>query len=806
VSASDASALFDVVGEGAPVGLAFLDTDLRYVRINAALCAINGRPAEEHLGRRIDEVLPELAEVLLPIYRRVLETGEPVLERELTAELPRRGHVRHVLASWFPVWVDGAIAGVGAVVIDISGRKDAELRLEGVLRQLPVGVVIADADGHVLLTNQRLREMGMDPAPSGTPLEQAEFMAWHADGRPYKREDWPLARSLSRGEVVRGEEMEYARPDGTHRVIEADSAPIRDGAGTIVAAVVVVQDVTERRLAAQRQDLLVRAGEVLDSALGVDERLDRFARLLVPELADYVKIELLEGQGGRRPVAIAHQDPQREALMRAWRERGTLAESERVGMGTTLSAGEAKITPDIVPEAVVRSARETTGEEGAQLMAEIGPRSQIVVPLRARGRVLGALSLTMAESGRRYDEDDLDLVRDLGLRAGLAVDNARLYEEAQASAAAEQRRAAQLDALAAASLAIHRTRRLEPRLQRIADQARELLGTERAVATMRPGRADERTAVSQAADPRPREAAGRERLSAPLVARDGGDLGLIEVAAKRDGEFATSDEVLLEDLARIASLAIENARLDERERHIARTLQDSLLPRTLPEIPGLEAEARYLAGGEGTVVGGDLYDLFPVEGEWALVVGDVCGKGAEAAALTAMVRYTLRAESVHHASPCEVLGLLNAAILRQLDDGRFCTVLYGRAVVGAGEARLELASAGHPPPLVVRAGGAVETVPCSGPLLGVVPAVVHPDVIVRLGPGDALVCFTDGVTEGRGAKGMYGEERLADLLAGCAGLGATAIADRIVEAVLDFQGGMTQDDLALLVLRVPASA
>jgi len=806
VSASEASALFDVVGEGAPVGLAFLDTDLRYVRINAALCAINGRPAEEHIGRRIDEVLPELADVLVPIYREVLETGRPVLERELTSELPGSDHVRHVLASWFPVRVEGEIAGVGAVVIDITARKDAELRLEGVLRQLPVGVVIADADGHVVLTNQRLREMGMDPAPSGTRLEEAEFVAWRADGRPYTHEHWPLSRSLSRGEVIRGEEMEYARPDGTRRVIEASSAPIRDRGGTIVAAVVVVLDVTERRLATQRQDLLVRAGEVLDSALGVDERLDRFARLLVPELADYVKIELLEGKSGRRPVAIAHQDPEREALMRAWRARGTLAESERVGMGTTMATGEAKITPEIAQEAVVASALETTGAEGAELMREIGPRSQIVVPLRARGRVLGALSLTMAESGRRYDEDDLDLTRDLGLRAGLAVDNARLYEEAQASAAAEQRRAAQLDALAAASLAIHRTRRLERRLQLIADRARELVGTDCARAIMRPGRADEMSAVSQDAEFGPREAVQGDRLSAPLVARDGLELGLIEVAGKRHGEFTASDEVVLEDLARIASLAIENARLDERERHIARTLQDSLLPRRLPEIPGMQAEARYLAGGEGTVVGGDLYDLFAVEDGWALVVGDVCGKGAEAAALTSMVRYTVRAESVHHSSPCEVLGLLNDAILRQLDDGRFCTALHGRVTVGvggAGSARLALACAGHPPPLVLRADGRVETVPCGGPLLGIVAAVVHPDVIVRLGPGDALVCFTDGVTEGRGSKGMYGDDRLAELLATTAGEDAAGIADRIVESVIEFQGGQTQDDLALLILRVP---
>jgi PAS domain S-box-containing protein len=798
VSASEASALFDVVGEGAPVGLALVDTELRFVRINSALCAINGRPREVHIGRRLDEVLPEMASVLVPIYQHVIESGEPILERELTAEQPGTGRVRHVLASWFPVRVEDEIAGVGAVVIDVTDMKAAEMRLEGVLRQLPVGVVIADAAGQVLLTNRRLGEMGMNPAPSGTPLDQAEFEAWHADGRPYTREQWPLARSLMRGEIVRGEEMDFLGTDGNRRVLEANSAPIRDGDGTIVAAVVVVQDVTARRYATKRQDLLVRAGEVLDSALGVDERLDRFARLLVPELADFVKIELLEGASGRRPVAIAHQDPEREALMRAWRERGTLAVSERVGMGTTMATGEAKLTADITPEAVVRSARETTGEEGAELMRAIGPRSQIVVPLRARGRVLGALSLTMAESARHYDEDDLDLARDLGLRAGLAVDNARLYEEAQASAVAEQRRAAQLDALAAASLAIHRTRRVDRRLELIAERARELVGSRFAVATVRPGRADETRARAGA----PGE--DDERLTAPLFARDGSEIGSIEVAGKLDGEFGSSDELVLEDLARIASLAIENARLEERERHIARTLQDSLLPRRLPQIDGLEVGARFLAGGEGTAVGGDLYDVFPLGDEWALVVGDVCGKGAEAAALTAMVRYTLRAESVHHASPCEVLSLLNDAIIRQLGDGRFCTVLHGRATVVPEGARLVMASAGHPQPLVLRASGEVETVRCGGPLLGVMADVVHPDVIVTLGPGDALVCFTDGVTEGRGAGGMFGDERLERLLAGSAGLDASALVDRVVDTAVAYQGGRSQDDLAVLALRVPS--
>jgi PAS domain S-box-containing protein len=793
---SHASALFDVVGEGAPVGLAFVDTELRFVRINAALAAINGRAVEDHLGRRIDEVLPEIADVIVPIYRQVLETGEPILEREVSRETPA-SHVRHVLASWFPVRVEDKIAGVGAVVVDITARKEAETRLEGVLQQLPVGVLIADAEGRVLLGNRQLDLMGLTPSASGSRVGGTGFVGYRANGTKYEVDEFPLMRSLRTGAVVRGEEITFVSADGTRRTIEANSGPIRD-AGDIVAAVVVVQDVTERRLATARQDLLVRAGEVLDSALGVDERLERFARLLVPELADYVKIELLEGSAGRRPVAIAHQDPEREALMRAWRERGTLGEHERVGMATTIATGEAKLTEEIAADAVVRSARERTGEEGAQLMEAIGPRSQIVVPLRARGRVLGALSLTMAESERRYTEADLDLARDLGLRAGLAVDNARLYEEAQEHAAAEQRRAAQLDALAGAALSIHRTRRFERRLELVAASARDLLGVEGAVVTVRIGKGAPTVAI--AGEP----AASGPTLSAPLVARDGSDFGAIEVFG-RAAQFAPADELVLEDLARMASLAVENARLEELERSIARTLQASLLPQTLPVIDGLEVAARYVAGGEGTVVGGDVYDVFFVDDDWVLVVGDVCGKGAEAAALTAMIRYTIRAEAVHHGSPAEVLALLNDAILRQFDDGRFCTVLHGRARVTDGGARVTLSSGGHPPPLVLRADGTVETVPTHGRLLGVVRSVDCDDTVVTLAPGDALIGFTDGVTEGRGPTGMFGDSSLTHVVADARGGTADEIAERLLDGALAFQGGRTSDDIALLVVRVPQS-
>jgi serine phosphatase RsbU (regulator of sigma subunit) len=330
-----------------------------------------------------------------------------------------------------------------------------------------------------------------------------------------------------------------------------------------------------------------------------------------------------------------------------------------------------------------------------------------------------------------------------------------------------------------------------------------MLGARRAAASLWPGGAGAVVAISEADDAPPADAS--PELATPLVARDGTEFGMLEVAGKAEGAFTRGDRLALEDLARMGALAIENARLEERERHIARTLQASLLPAELPTIAGLEAAARYLPGGEGTVVGGDLYDLFEVEDGWAFVVGDVCGKGAEAAALTSMVRFTIRAEAAHRAGPGEVLAQVNDAILRQFSDGRFCTALHGRVRVGKEGARVTVACAGHPPPLIVGPEGRAEPLAVGGRLLGVVPAIELEAVETTLAPGEALVCFTDGVTEGRGAGGMFGDGPLATVLASVAGSDADGIAEAVTRAAVDFQGGRTQDDLALLVLRVPGT-
>jgi PAS domain S-box-containing protein len=264
--------------------------------------------------------------------------------------------------------------------------------------------------------------------------------------------------------------------------------------------------------------------------------------------------------------------------------------------------------------------------------------------------------------------------------------------------------------------------------------------------------------------------------------------------------------LLLEDLGRRAALALDNARLYEERDHIARTLQRSLLPAELPEIPGVDLAARYLAAGEGNEVGGDFYDCFATgDGGWALVIGDVCGKGAEAAAVTALARHTLRAAVLHDHRPVAVLGELNEALLRQGLDYRFCTVLYASLTPRDGGLSVTVATGGHPLPLVLRSGGEVETAGSPGTLLGILQEPQISQETLELGPGDALVLFTDGVIEATPADRAAGPGRLAGFLAGFAGTGAAGIAEAVEREALAAHGGRPRDDVAVVVARVGGS-
>ena len=291
-------------------------------------------------------------------------------------------------------------------------------------------------------------------------------------------------------------------------------------------------------------------------------------------------------------------------------------------------------------------------------------------------------------------------------------------------------------------------------------------------------------------------------LTLPMVAR-GRVLGAISLGAAGRG-FQEADHVLVEELAGRCGLALDNARLFRERSRIARTLQASLLPPMLPDLPGLDLAARFRAAGEGLEVGGDFYDLFETgDAGWAFAIGDVCGKGSEAAAITALARYTVRAAAMHQEAPSQILAVLNEALLRQRTDKRFCTVLYGRLERNGSGHLLEFASGGHPLPLVLRAGEPGGEVGTPGTLLGIVPDPELPDQEVSLGPGDAGVLYTDGVTDSAAPARVWSAADLAAAVGSTAGLDADSIAERVMAAALSEGVGEPRDDIAILVLKVP---
>lgn len=250
----------------------------------------------------------------------------------------------------------------------------------------------------------------------------------------------------------------------------------------------------------------------------------------------------------------------------------------------------------------------------------------------------------------------------------------------------------------------------------------------------------------------------------------------------------------------------QRKRAEESEaetRLLAVTLQQSLIPPEPSQIPGFEVAACYLPAGEA--VGGDFYDVFQAKGgDWVVFVGDVSGKGIDAARVTAAARYTLRAIGTRTADPRELLGTLNQALLAQ-DFDRECTVAYGRLRIQGPHPTMTVASAGHPLPMLLDPQGVVQPVGGAGMLLGAFDEITLVDEAVVMDPGTSIVFYTDGVTEARSPEGdFFGEERLRSILENKGGHSAQTIVDSICEGVMMFQGGMPRDDIAVLVVAHPA--
>lgn len=456
-------------------------------------------------------------------------------------------------------------------------------------------------------------------------------------------------------------------------------------AGTVTAASGVAFDITEQRrvaeerasfLAAERArrdrfTLLAEASAAFAESLDDEDVIAAVGKLVVPRLGDWFAIDLVEPTG-IRTVATVHSDPSKRELVAHLGRRFGSGSGVVPEVPGVVQDGKARLlgTVDIAqwPEVVADA-------EHRAVLAGVGLRSLMIVPLTARGRTFGAMTFVIGDSDLSYSSEDVDLAEDLARRAALSIDNARLFAD---------------------------------------------------------------------------------------------------------------------------------------RTHVAKVLQRSLLPPELPDVPGARVAARYRAAVAGSDIGGDFYDVFQtLDDRWTLVLGDVSGKGTDAAVLTGLARHTIRAVAMRAQGPEEVLVALNHAVLAPEYGERFLTLALVQMDIRNGQADAIVSSAGHPSPIVVRNDGTVEVLNEVGAIVGLFEDVHIAQETVVMRAGDLLVLYTDGVLEARNRAGeFYGEDRLLGLLASFPGRSPAEVAERIESDVMAFQEDTPRDDVAILVVGIddPAAA
>ncbi|GLZ05991.1 hypothetical protein Acsp03_34570 [Actinomadura sp. NBRC 104412] len=278
-------------------------------------------------------------------------------------------------------------------------------------------------------------------------------------------------------------------------------------------------------------------------------------------------------------------------------------------------------------------------------------------------------------------------------------------------------------------------------------------------------------------------------------------IGTITLASSgENGQFGLMDLTVVERLGRYLGLVIRAARLYRRRAEVAETLQKSLLPRRLPEIPGVALAARYTAATHGAEVGGDFYDVFRTKDGWGLVLGDVCGKGEDAAAVTATARHGVRLMSRQYGTPRDVMAAVNDALL---EEDRFVTAVMTTLELRRDRVLVSLGIAGHPPAIVIRSDGVIRTSSRGGVPLGLFEDFEAGTDVLDLGVGDTLFLHSDGILEACDQnREEFGQERLLETLAATATEPVQSMLDAVQSALLEFCTGDLRDDVSMLALRV----
>jgi PAS domain S-box-containing protein len=663
---------------------------------------------------------------------------------------------------------------------------------------LPTPVVVLEhGSGRVLSANRAARELSGDdpvglPASAWLPVERCR----DADGRPLTEDRLPAVRA-ARGERVRGALITCDTPRGS-RTLRVSAESLQPAEGPPVT-VLTCEDVTELRAAQLGErlvadDLRAILEGIADAvtAQGPDGSLvyanDAAVRvlgfpsaeaLLQAPLAEIMaRWELLTPTGepqslmelpGRRALAGEEPGP----MLVQFRERGGQETRwSRIKAKPVREAdGSVRLAINVIED--VTELKQV--EQSQRFLAEA---SRVLADSLDYEATLVAIAKLAVPS--IADWCGVDLATDGGDAQRVAVEHVDPAKIAFAKELAERYPA---------------ERRTDRGLYQVLATGESQLWPEIPEALLvEAARDDEHLRLI-------RELGMASAMIVPMRVRER-VLGAISFVSAESGRtFNPGDLRLAEDLALRAAAAVENARLYRARTTIARTLQASLLPPILPDVPGFDIGARYQPAGDEHEVGGDFYDLFATsEDHWFAVIGDVCGKGAEAAAVTALVRYTIRAAAARRRSPAAILRWVNEVMLSE-SSTRFCTVAIAHLDRSGGGAKLTLAVGGHPAPLIVRADGTAGELPVTGMLLGLADDPRLTDVAVELEPGETVLLYTDGVTEAAAPHRVWSADEIVSVAAGCAPCSAQELVDHVAEASLSGLSAPPRDDIAMLALR-----
>jgi PAS domain S-box-containing protein len=427
----------------AACGLALFDAERRFVQVNAAMARIDGVPADEHPGRDLYDVMPGLAERIEPLLRRVLEAGETIGAAEVVGRTRAEPEIdRRFATAWSPLRdEDGAVQGVAVTVMPLPDPDEAALELR--IREDRLHLAMEGtgtgfwewevAEDRVHWTDSLAVLHGLEPGP--VPRGLAGFLECvHPDDR-VELEERLRAAVARQQEVVA--EYRTLGPESGERFLATRARPIPDASGRVAALAGLTADVTERRRREDALTFLAEAGDALAGSLDPIRTLEVFARLAVPRLADWCGVALASDEhGAYENVAVAHIDPVKVRWARDLQERYPPDPDAPTGAPEVIRTGRSELYPEI-DEALLEAA--AVDDEQRQLIRDLEMRSAMIVPLRARERTLGAISFIFAESGRQYSTHELELAEELGRRAGLALDHARLYEREHRTAETLQR-------------------------------------------------------------------------------------------------------------------------------------------------------------------------------------------------------------------------------------------------------------------------------------------------------------------------------------------------------------------------------